>query len=152
MAIEWKDFPVFELTDKEVSEPWLMAVELVTITDSAYIRIKAEGRWRILPGIDLDCEPDGRAGLPLAADALKLGWGSAGCLLGRFGGSSAGLPPQQQEGQAQASPTGIFAIGANCMVAVPADFRGPLFLGFNVAARPVKVESLKVQVAGAKLP
>ena len=61
-----------------------------------------------------------------------------GALIGRIGGSSAGLKAD-----------GAFVVGSSCVVAVPAGSIGPLFLSFNITGRPVEVTAIAIEVSGA---
>jgi hypothetical protein len=119
-----------------IAVPWLPLVD--TIRGATHLRISATGSWSPLPGLLAWCGPDGLAGLVLPADRVVLADAPPGALIGRFGGSSASLKAD-----------GAFAIGSGCVVAVPAGSIGPLFVSFNITARPVQVTALAIEVLGA---
>ena len=99
---------------------------------------EATGSWTALPGLLAPCEPDGLAGLILPADRVVLPDAPPGALIGRIGGSSAGLKAD-----------GAFVIGSSCVVAVPTGSIGPLFVSFNITGRPVQVANIQIEVNGA---
>ena len=120
----------------EITVPWLRLVD--TIRGATHLMINATGNWTALPGLLAPCGPDGLAGLKLPADRVVLEDAPPGALIGRIGGSSAGLKAE-----------GAFVIGSGCVVAVPAGSIGPLFVSFNITARPVAVTALTIEVRGA---
>jgi hypothetical protein len=140
--IDWKAFKTIdEISNGQISEPWLLAVEM--IRDVTRLRICAEGSWSPLPGVLADCGPDGHSGLSVPADRLVIPDCAVGALLGRFGGSSAGY---QSTADADTKP---FSIGKYCAVIVPPKAFGPLFIGSNTFARPLKITRLKITIEGA---
>jgi hypothetical protein len=149
MVIDWKDLKTFEIADTEVSAPWILVLE--TFQDATHLRIDAEGCWTAMGGLLAKCGPDGLIGLPLIPERLMAAECPVGALIGKIGGSSAATAtaaaasPAIGEGKA-------FAIGLHCVTSVPEKSIGPLFVGFNCWARPVKVVRLKIVIAGASVP
>ena len=86
------------------------------------------------------CGPNGFAGLSLPADWVVLPDAPPGALIGRLGGSSASLKAD-----------GAFPIGLDCVVQFPANSVGPLFVSFNIVARPVDVASSTIEVSTATI-
>jgi hypothetical protein len=120
----------------DIIVPWLRLVD--TIRGATHLMINATGDWIALPGLLAPCGPDGLAGLALPADRVVLPDAPPGALIGRIGGGSAGLKAE-----------GAFVIGSGCVVAVPAGSIGPLFVSFNITARPVRVWTIAIKVSGA---
>jgi hypothetical protein len=119
-----------------ITVPWIPVVD--AIRGATHLRISATGNWSPLPGLLAWCGPDGLGGLVLPADRVVLADAPPGALIGRIGGSSASLKAD-----------GAFVIGSCCVVAVPAGSIGPLFISFNIAARPVQVMAMTIDVSGA---
>ena len=120
----------------DIIVPWLRLVD--TIRGATHLMINATGNWTALPGLLAPCGPDGLAGLVLPADRVVLPDAPPGALIGRIGGSSAGLKAE-----------GAFVIGSGCVVGVPAGSIGPLFFSFNITARPVHVTTIAIEVSRA---
>jgi hypothetical protein len=66
------------------------------------------------------------------------------------------MPPSAPSAKdAAAAPVGslaegaAFAIGSHCIVTLPQNFIGPLYIGFNGLVRPVNVKELMISVEGA---
>jgi len=119
-----------------VAAPWFPVME--TLAGIPSLRIKATGSWNAIAGMLPGCGPDGVAGLVFDSTQLMLAGCPAGALLGKFGGSSASYvpPPAGSTAIAEGQP---FAIGSYCVVKVPDNTLGPLFVGFNIVHRPVEV-------------
>jgi hypothetical protein len=152
MAIEWKELKTYGISDREVSALWIAVLD--TFEGQTHLQITAEGRWTAMGGSLAECGPDGLAGVPLIPERLIVADCPVGALIGKIGGSSAAAttaaavpanPPSIDDGKA-------FAIGSHCLTSVPEKSIGPLFVGFNCLARPVKVVRLKVVVSGATVP
>ncbi len=105
-----------------------------------HLLLRAGGTWSAIPRVLAACDPNGHAGLILPGDRVVLVDAPPGALLGRIGGSSANLKPD-----------GVFAIGTDCVVQVPANSVGPLFVSFNITSRPVDVEAFTISVSSATL-
>lgn len=118
----------------DIIVPWLRLVD--TIRGASHLMINATGEWTALPGLLAPCGPDGLAGLVLPAERVVLPDAPPGALIGRIGGSSAGLKAE-----------GAFVIGSGCVVAVPDKSIGPLFVSFNITARPVVVTAIAIEVS-----
>lgn len=149
--VTWIKLTEFKLADRVVDEPWLLVLDLVE--EATRLQIVAEGRWTVLGGL-AGTGPDGLAGLALAADQLLLPGCRPGALLGRFGGSSAtidGTVAAAADGTEATAAASPFAIGSHCLFTVPAAVYGPLFVGFNLRQRPIRVETLRLTVQGAIL-
>lgn len=155
MDIDWSDLlsKPFEMTDEEVIAPWFVACE--TISGFTHLRITAQGRWTLPAPKVVPFDPD--AG---AAPAIPTGWPQlsgvpVGALVGKIGGGSAGVMPLAPSiGVPPPPPWPVqldepFLVGKLCILAIPDKVVGPLYLGFNTPARPMKVTSLKVTVEGA---
>jgi hypothetical protein len=146
---DWQNMHPIDLrlppgTPCEVAAPWLLALERLGIGTHLRITVE-EGLWTGMPGLP-PCGPDGLPGLAVPDAALLLADCAPAALIGRIGGSSATLsvgdtPP---EGTSKA-----FAVGSHGVVKLPDKAVGPLFLGFNLKHRPVRVESLRVRIAWA---
>jgi hypothetical protein len=134
--VTWTEIKNFVLPAGDVTAPWVLVVD--TIRGATYLQINATGQWTAMTGLLAPCGPDGLAGLTLPLDRLVLPDAPPGALIGRIGGSSASLKADN-----------AFVLGGSCVVAVPSGSIGPLFVSFNIAARPVSVQSLNVVVSGA---
>ncbi len=160
MVIDWKELKTFEISNRDVSAPWIPVLE--AFGAATHLQITAEGGWIAMGGSLAECGPDGLAGLPLIPERLIAADCPVGALIGKIGGSSAAAtaatsapvtaatsapanPPPTDEGKA-------FAIGSHCVTRVPEKSIGPLFVGFKCLARPVNVVRLKIVIAGATIP
>jgi hypothetical protein len=158
MSIAWTNIAEFSRPAGPFDRLWLLATE--TVTGFSHLRLTAEGSWTFPPGSGSECGPDGALGLSLVPTALLAADCAPGCLVGRLGGSSATIAPppptQEQLDDGIAVPpsvTGIFAIGCECLYKIPEGVHGPLFVGFNWAARPIEIKTpLKLSIRGAALP
>ncbi|MBV8188414.1 MAG: hypothetical protein JOY64_36175 [Alphaproteobacteria bacterium] len=138
---------VIEGTDTElkpIKEPWRVLARV--IRDCTYMRLVVDddGAWRI-PGVDTNCGPDGYAGIEIGGKTV-IDDCAIGALIGRFGGGSAGYSTQAATDADKGRP---FPIGTYCIMPIPAKSVGPLFVGFNVVARPIQVRRLKITIEGA---
>jgi hypothetical protein len=155
MSTQWIDFtPTLPAAGSVVDSLWMMAAE--TLTGVSHLRVTATGSWSFVPIAGLSCGPDGLSGLQLASSQLILPSAMPGCLLGRLGGSSASVtalggekPESPPAEEVPTTPDGPFAIGSECLIRIPAKLYGPLFIGFNLRARPIKIETLTLAVRGA---
>jgi hypothetical protein len=134
--VTWTEIRNFIEQAGEITAPWLLVVE--TIRGATHLQITATGDWTAMAGLLGPCGPDGLAGLTLPADRIVLQDAPPAALIGRIGGSSASLKTDN-----------LFVIGRSCVVPVPAVSIGPLFVSFNIIARPVSLRSLNVVVSGA---
>lgn len=147
MQFNWSGLGAYEQSETDVDAPWLMALE--SIGDATHLKFESEGNWEapnsVLPG----CGPDGVANLTMPDDQLVLSRCRFGALIGKIGGSSAGhnAPAQPSDSLAIDEP---FAVGTFCLLKVPQDTSGPLFIGFNCVLRPVRVTTLKITILGAR--
>lgn len=150
MPAIWIVLNRFELADTLFDPPWLMIVDVFEHVNR--LSFTAEGEWAALAGLEATCGPDGLPGIALAPAALVLPSCRPGALIGKFGGSSANLddPPAAAAGSPSAPPS-AFAIGTRCVMPLPADARGPLFIGFNGRSRPLQVTQLKLVVAATTI-
>ena len=131
--------------DREVTEPWLVALaDLDDVT--THLRLVARGSWEAVAGIG-NCGPDGRVGVSFPSQRLLLAECPVGALIGRIGGSSASTTTAAAAGIAGA----VFPIGSHAVVKVPDDVVGPLFIGFNILLRPVRVAKLELEIAGTSI-
>jgi hypothetical protein len=148
MAMSWTLLKTFELGEGGFGSPWQMALDF--IEDVNLLKLAAEGEWEALPGISPLCGPDGLAGLAPANDALILPGFRIGTLIGKVGGSSAGVEAVAAEGETPAAPD-AFAIGTGCLVPIVEGRRGPLFISFNSRTRPLAVKRLKLEIWGTTI-
>jgi hypothetical protein len=118
--------------------PWHRVTEV--IRGPTHLLITATGNWSPMPDVLTTCGPNGFAGLSLPADRVVLPDAPPGALIGRFGGSSASLKAD-----------GAFPIGLDCVVQLPPNSVGPLFVSFNIVARPVPVQSFAIEVSAATI-
>jgi hypothetical protein len=138
---------------KKVEKPWVLVVP--GMRDYTHLRIAAEGSWTQSGTVIGDCGPDGLATTSVQVEALHVKDCGAGALVGKLGGSSATLAMPPSTTAPAETPAGTlasgtaFAIGSHCIVTLPANFVGPLYISFNGLARPILVKSLKVTVEGA---
>lgn len=144
--IKWDSLGNFPtIVGREIYEPWLVAVS--SIGDFKYVRLQVAGRWRIPAGSDRACDPFGYSDTPPPGTTIIADC-PAGALIGRLGGGSAGYSKEQATDPAKGGP---FAVGTECIMPVPKDCVGPLFVAFNSTARPVFVLSLSIKVEGGNL-
>jgi hypothetical protein len=153
-TINWKVLAEYNIADQQqITTPWILVLDAPR--ESTYLQIKAEGRWTPAGGLLGECDPDGLLGPPFQTDRLVVPDCPVGALIGRFGGSSATLtpaPPANQQPPATPAPLTegkSFAIGSYCVVAIPANSIGPLYVSFNGLIRPVDVDQLKITISGA---
>jgi hypothetical protein len=126
-------------------EMWRVAARV--IHDCTYIRLEAAGQWQALPeGQAETCGPDGYIGKKFDSKDVLLSDCPGGALIGRFGGSSAAFPVAPT---ADADKGKLFPIGSYCIVPVPEKSIGPLFIGFNIVTRPVRILRLTLKIEGA---
>jgi hypothetical protein len=88
-VVTWAPIPTTTVQPGPIAVPWLKLVD--TIRGATHLMITATGSWTVLPGLLAACGPDGLAGLMLPADRIILPDAPPGALIGRIGGSSAGL-------------------------------------------------------------
>lgn len=131
----WTPIDTLPLPTGSVSVPWIRLAD--SLRGATFLTFAATGAWTALPGLLAPCGPDGLTGLGLATDRVVLVDAPPGALIGRIGGSSAGIKAD-----------GIFVIGSNAVIAVPAGSTGPLFISFNITGRPVDVTAIAVTVGG----
>ena len=118
--------------------PWHRVTDL--LRGPTRLRIAATGSWTAIPEVLAPCGPNGFAGLSLPADRVVLPDAPPGALICRLGGSSASLKAED-----------AFPIGLDCVVQLPANSVGPLFVSFNIVARPVDVASFTIEVSTATI-
>jgi hypothetical protein len=155
-TVTWNMLPAspFALKEKEITSPWIQVVD--ALRDYTHLRIKADGWWRQMAGGISCCDADGLPSLVLQSDRLAVTDCPVGALIGKLGGSSASLsvPPVANPAGGGSAPAGLaegkaFAIGSYCVVALPQNFIGPLFVSFNGLLRPVRIDVLNITVEGA---
>ena len=140
-----------------VAEPWLIAWEDLPQA-AKYLRLKSIGRWTPMSGLP-ECGPDGLVGQTFPADRLLVSDCAVGALLGRIGGSSASLKVsmapashgselKSDAGPAKADddPSKPFGAGCHAVIRLPENAIGPLFVGFNILLRPIRVRTLEVTI------
>ncbi len=129
-----------DIVGRDIYEPWLVAVSIIPACK--YVRLRVSGRWRLPASMDKPCEPYGYTNATAPGAAIIADF-PIGALIGRFGGGSAGYSKEQATDPEKGGP---FAIGTECIVPVPKDCIGPLFVGFNSTIRPVFVLSLSMTI------
>jgi len=134
---------------KSIASPWLLA--LAVIDDCDHLRIEADGEWQLLPGLDVKCGPDGRGDIPIADTGLILPACPPGALIGKIGGSSAAIEQRPDDADAAAVLPALFAIGKTCMVPLEKMPHGPLFIGINIALRPLTIDRIELKIFGATI-
>jgi hypothetical protein len=147
--------PPFTRNAEEITSPWMTVVDM--LRDYTHLRIKAEGTWSQIGGLIGLCGPDGLPGLPLQIDRLAVADCPVGALIGKLSGSSASLsvpPTGNPAASGGSAPSGMtegkaFAIGSYCVLALPQNFIGPLFVSFNGLTRPMRINDLKITIEGA---
>jgi hypothetical protein len=151
---EIKPDPATPTDPVPVDKPWVLVVP--GMRDYTHLRIVATGTWTQTGGQIGQCLPDGLASTPgVQVNPLAVKDCGVGALIGKLGGSSASLTmPSASPGGAAAPTTSLaegaaFAIGSHCIVALPSNFIGPLYISFNGLVRPVLVSALHITVEGA---
>jgi hypothetical protein len=128
----------------DVSALWIPVRD--TFAGIPHLRIRATGSWSAIGGMLPQSGPDGLSGVAFEDAQLILAKCPAGALLGKFGGSSAShvIPADTTLEIAEQHP---FAIGSHCVVKVPENGLGPLFVGFNCTYRPIAIQTLTIDFA-----
>lgn len=147
MIVNWSELATFRKEGEEMAAPWLMALE--SLGDATHLKIEAEGDWKTAGSVLPACGPDGLASLTLPDAELIVPGCRFGALIGKLGGSSAIHHTPEQPGAALVADE-PFAIGAFCILKLPQEMFGPLFISFNVRSRPVSVTALKVKISGTR--
>ena len=141
---------------RALNVPWVLVVP--GMRDYTHLRIQAKGSWTQSGDKIGECGPDGLATTPVQVNTMPVRDAGVGALIGKLGGSSATLtmPPSAPSAKdAAAAPVGslaegaAFAIGSHCIVTLPQNFIGPLYISFNGLVRPVNVKELMISVEGA---
>jgi hypothetical protein len=150
-AIQWINapttLPAFGANPPfEIQQPWLAALD--SFGESTLLRVRAEGSWTPFEGLPA-CGPDGLAGVSYPETGLVITDCLVGALIGRIGGSSATLKAASAD-TANTGETKAFAIGSYCVLRIPEKALGPLFIGFNSLARPVRLQSLTLTLETAR--
>ncbi len=145
ITVTWKEIVTFTLAAGEIAPPWLLALEDLGAA-TVYLRLKAKGKWSPLSGLG-DCGPDGLAGQSFPEDRLIVTDCPVGALIGRIGGSSATL--KAASAAADSGESKPFPIGCHTIVKLPEKTLGPLYVGFNIVIRPMKLTELTVEISGA---
>lgn len=145
LTLKWSDIAKIDLPEQAVVVAWLTLLEELDPTVK-YLRFKAAGEWTPMGGLSA-CGPDGLVGQSIPDDRLILSDCSVGALIGRVGGSSATLkgPTTPADGGGESKP---FPIGSHTVVKLPENTTGPIYFGFNILVRPLKLKSLELTVSG----
>jgi hypothetical protein len=131
---------------------WTNAIDFVPGGTTLKISVEPGSEWTP-EGCLKPCSADGEMDQVLSQATLAISGVPRGALIGRIGGSSA----DQTLDAASAATTNqsprmfLFAIGRFCVVQIPANTSGALFLGMNDAASGAAKASgsIKVNVAQA---
>jgi hypothetical protein len=108
---------------------WTLALEVVPA--STLLKIACQGRWSYVE--DTTCGPDGDATSTMKN--LLVAAAPAGCVVGRFGGSTAGV----------AGDVGGFPVGSLCIQTTTT--AAPLFLSINIDPKVIPVAAGTMSVA-----
>jgi hypothetical protein len=147
--VTWNALGQLTRKNATIAEPWIIALE--ELRRSTYVRIQATGSWVAVHGLVRECGPNGLSEpivpqiLPIVNDC------PFGALIAKFGGNAASLaaastnPPSGTIAPTEGQP---FGVGSYCVAKTPADFVGPLFIGFNSQIRPVWIDELEVIISG----
>lgn len=143
LTLNWSEIKKIDLAAQDVAAAWTVALEAL---DPAlkYVRFKAAGKWTAMAGLPT-CGPDGLIGQSFPDDRLILTDCSVGALIGRIGGSSATLKGPTTPDGGETKP---FPIGCETVVKLPDNATGPIYFGFNILVRPLKLETLELTVLG----
>lgn len=133
----------FSRANTDIAEPWLVALEQFGV--ATHLKFVVTGRWVAMPGLE-PCGPDGIYTSAVPDDRLIMTECAAGALIGRVGGSSATL----KFPATAAADSKPFAVGSRAVIKLPEAVGGPLFLGFNILGRPVRVEALDVEILSGR--
>jgi hypothetical protein len=144
ITLTWASIATFKLPKRDIVEPWLPALEDIGAA-TTYLKFKATGKWTAMAGLS-PCGPDGLVGQSFPDDRLIVTDCAVGALIGRIGGSSATL--KGALAAADAGEAKSFPVGSYTVIKLPEKVIGPLYLGFNVLLRPLKLESLDVEIFG----
>lgn len=130
--------------------PWLVLLE--DKMDATHVKIEAEGTLEFTRSVLRTAGLDGYMQSSVPDSQKPLPGCPLGALIGKFGGSSSTCR------KAKETPDGAapgfdepFAIGSFCVVQVPTDIEGPLYVGFNAFLRPVRLTGFKVKVTAGIL-
>lgn len=145
ITLNWTTIDTFKQTPQEIISPWIMAKVDLGAATTYLMLVTKKGKWTALAGLP-NCEADGLTGQSFPDDRLLMADCAVGALIGRIGGSSASLKaaaPATDSGESKP-----FAVGRFTIVKLPANAVGPLYLGFNILFRPIKiVEDLEVDIS-----
>lgn len=144
ISLTWKRIDTFIVPERDVVEPWLMALEDFGAA-TTYLKLISKGAWTAMAGL-AECGPDGLIGQSFPDDRMVVTDCAVGALIGRIGGSSASLKAQNPP--ADSGEVKPFPVGRHAVLKLPDKFVGPLYLGFNVLFRPMKLKSLEVEIIG----
>ena len=112
--VNWRELKKITIPAKPVGV-WTVACEYLTATRK--LKIEAEGTWSY--GQDLSCSPDGDVGSPRSCEKCLSNQAPIGALIGKLGGSSAGIKDT------------VITIGRFCVIELTEAAKGPLFLTIN---------------------
>jgi hypothetical protein len=147
-TIAWTELTRYQLAQgaaaHRIDAPWIAVVH--DLAEATLIRISATGTWSPLAGLP-QCQPDGLVGMSYPEAGLVITDCAVGALIGRVGGSSASLKAATAD--TTAGETKPFPIGKRCVLRLPQNALGPIFIGFNCLARPVNVVSIEVTFESA---
>jgi hypothetical protein len=145
IELKWTPIVTFRLADQDVVGPWLVACDVIGAATTR-LKLKAKGEWTAMSGLPA-CGPDGLPGQAFPDDRLVVADCPVGALVGKIGGSSATLKAVAIATEAgEAKP---FAIGSQTALKLPDNAIGPLYVGFNILNRPLKVKTLELEILGA---
>lgn len=144
ITLSWSELGKINLSKEDIAVAWLVALKEIAPTIK-YLRLEASGKWTAMAGL-ASCGPDGLVGQSFPDDRLIVTDCAVGALIGRIGGSSATL--KGPSATPDAGETKPFAIGSHTLIKFPDNAVGPMYLGFNILNRPVKLEKLELNILG----
>ncbi len=150
MAVNWANLGELKRNATDFTEPWWPVGDAIEGVKT--LKITAKGEWELpVAGAAIACGPNGVPALPIVAESRLLATFAAGALIGKLGGSTAGVDAPAAAADGKAPPSLVFPIGETCLRTLPEHDHGPLFISFNFTARPIKIKTLEVILWGAML-
>jgi hypothetical protein len=135
---DWQPITTIEETDLQISYPWQFVTEIVG--DWKILELLAKGEWDCLGDAVKPCGADGHPDLFFPEARLILPACAPGTLIGKFGGSAA----------ARTGDSTAFAIGSQCVIAMPDKKSAQLLIGVNGALPRARLtlQTLRLEISG----
>jgi hypothetical protein len=137
---DWQPITTIDGENLQIIYPWQFATEIVG--EWKLLRLAASGEWDCLGDAVKPCGPDGHPQLFFPDTRLILPPAAPGTLIGKFGGSAA----------ARTGDSAAFAIGTQCVIAMPDKKLAQLFIGINGAVPSVQLtlRVLRIEISGVE--